>query len=111
VERGPDQGKGADFKGNRQYERCFTGSWFTKQLSNGNSVDRDWMMYRKTNHRLAFRAFCSENRQMHCQKKKLYSDWKNLHPRTADHEDLVDHGTHIFEVEVNGKTNERRTLY
>jgi hypothetical protein len=49
VERGPDQGEDADFKANRQYERCFTGSWFTEQLSNGNSVDRDWMIYRKTN--------------------------------------------------------------
>jgi hypothetical protein len=49
VERGPDQGKGADLKANRQYECCFTGSWFTKLLSHGNSVDRDWMMYCKTN--------------------------------------------------------------
>jgi hypothetical protein len=51
---GLDQAKDADFKANRQYELCFTGSWFNKQLSNGNSVGWDWMMYCSTNKSLFF---------------------------------------------------------
>jgi hypothetical protein len=88
VERGPDQGNDADFKANRQYEHCFTGSSFTKQLSNGNSVDRDWMMCCKTNKSL----FCfpciflgKQTNALSDTKKKDILTGRTLHPRIADH--------------------------
>lgn len=92
VERGPHQIKEFEFPINKGRRR-FSPSHYLKVLSNGEVVDRSWLIYSVTND--AVFCFCcilfDNSSAISDWPKKGYSDWGNLIRALTMHEKSVNH--------------------
>lgn len=96
ILHGPDQGKNIDFRNIETKDgRRFLPHWFKKKLPNGETVDRNWLIYSKNQNAIfCFPCCLFEIRQiqipMIANRREGFSDWKNLN-RIEDHETSPDH--------------------
>lgn len=91
VERGPHQVKELEFPINTG-RRKFSPSHYCKVLSNGEIVERNWLIYSVTTD--AVFCFCCilfDNSSSHDWSKKGYSDWGNLVRALTMHEKSENH--------------------
>ncbi|XP_011877053.1 PREDICTED: zinc finger MYM-type protein 5-like, partial [Vollenhovia emeryi] len=91
VERGPHQVKDLEFPINTG-RRKFSPSHYCKVLSNGEIVERNWLIYSVTTD--AVFCFCCilfDNSSSHDWSKKGYSDWRNLVRALTMHEKSANH--------------------
>lgn len=49
IEQGPDQGKESDFSLSETNNRKFSKEWFRKKLTNGQFIERTWLIFSKKN--------------------------------------------------------------
>uniref|UniRef100_A0A6P7GZ21 Zinc finger MYM-type protein 5-like n=1 Tax=Diabrotica virgifera virgifera TaxID=50390 RepID=A0A6P7GZ21_DIAVI len=92
VERGPYQIKEFDFPINKG-KRRFSSLHYSKMLSNGEVVERSWLIYSVTNDAVfCFCCFLFDNLSTISDwPKKGYSDWGNLTRAVTMHEKSVNH--------------------
>ncbi|XP_065683355.1 zinc finger MYM-type protein 1-like [Hydra vulgaris] len=92
VERGPHQIKEFEFPINKG-KRRFLPSYYSKVLSNGEVVERSWLIYSIASD--AVFCFCcilfDNSSDISDWPKKGYSDWKNLIRALTMHEKSVNH--------------------
>ncbi|XP_065684883.1 zinc finger MYM-type protein 1-like [Hydra vulgaris] len=92
VERGPNQIKEFEFPINKG-KRRFLPSYYSKVLSNGEVVERSWLMYSIASD--AVFCFCcilfDNSSDISDWPKKGYSDWKNPIRALTMHEKSVNH--------------------
>lgn len=92
VEKGPHQIKEFEFPINKGRHR-FSHSHYLKVLSNGEVIERSWLIYSVTND--AVFCFCSilfdNSSAISDWPKKGYSDWKNIIRTLSMHKKSVNH--------------------
>ncbi|XP_047141493.1 zinc finger MYM-type protein 5-like [Hydra vulgaris] len=92
VERGPHQIKEFEFPINKG-KRRFLPSYYSKVLSNGEVVERSWLIYSIASDTVF--CFCcilfDNSSDISDWPKKGYSDWKNLIRALTMHEKSVNH--------------------
>lgn len=95
VEHGPEQTKNEYYptdSGNRHFNKI----WFDKILSNGEKVNRQWMMYSTSKDSLfcfPCLLFSKVKLKQNCfaDLSKGFCKWAHLNPRVADHENSFEH--------------------
>lgn len=111
VERGPYQVKEFEFPVNKGRRR-FSPSHYFKLLTNGEVVQRSWLIYSVAND--AVFCFCCilfDNSSANDWPKKGYSDWGNLTRALSMHENSINHRT-AFRAwkEFHTRLNQKKTI-
>ncbi|XP_075059921.1 zinc finger MYM-type protein 1-like [Mixophyes fleayi] len=97
VKHGPEQQKDSDFTLSTTSDgKQFSHDWFVRTLPNGQTVEREWLMYSEM--RRAVFCFpcmlfgnisaCTPSIANH---QKGFSDWRHLNPEIGEHERSSDH--------------------
>ena len=95
IAHGPEQDKRDNYlASSTTVGRQFNKKWFEKVLSNGEKVNRQWMLYSSTKEKLF--CFCcilfSTTKSSHFSDlEKGVCDWKKLNPRVPEHENSYEH--------------------
>ena len=74
--------------------RHFSSSWFGKNLSNGEKVNRQWLLYSASKNSLfCFPCilFSNTKTSKFADTSKGFSEWKQLNPRIPEHENSCEH--------------------
>jgi hypothetical protein len=94
IEHGPDQNKNADFRaGATEDGRCFNSNLFCKQLKNGETVARKWLLYSSSKHAVfcfPCSIFSHDSHQLTDVTKGL-CDWVHMNSRLSQHETSPGH--------------------
>jgi hypothetical protein len=89
VKRGPAVFQNTDAQFFEQKGRSFSRTWFKKVTTNGEEVERSWLLYSPHKESClcfaCFYLFCTESTSHFC-REEGFSGWKKLNPRIPDHE-------------------------
>lgn len=107
VEKGPFRYPELDYPEDEN-KRHFSSMFFTRKLSNGETVDRKWLIYSKHNDA----AYCFACKLFSDTKIKLtteegYRDWKHASQKLTEHESSTKHTIAMkvwFELQIRVKT-------
>ncbi|CAA7027641.1 unnamed protein product [Microthlaspi erraticum] len=93
VEKGPPTRQPAGYPYPRDGIRCFTHSWYTRKMSNGEKQDRRWLVYSKSKDKIF--CFCCKLFTQETNPPILvttgYGDWRNASHRLNRHETTHPH--------------------
>ncbi|VAI28453.1 unnamed protein product [Triticum turgidum subsp. durum] len=96
IEKGPIRVPDLEFEKDT-IGRHFSYAFYSRKLSNGEFVDRKWLVYHKGANKVY--CFCCKLFKSKLSKSMLASDglndWKRLSARLKDHENIVDHLTNM----------------
>ncbi|XP_025414833.1 zinc finger MYM-type protein 1-like [Sipha flava] len=88
--------------------RHLTKSIFTRQLKNGENVDRSWLLYSPSKKALfcfVCRLFSSTKTGFSCEQG--FNDWKHVHTVVLEHENSLMHRESVMTFSVRTKNNGR----
>jgi len=88
--------------------RHLTKSIFTRQLKNGENVDRSWLLYSPSKKALfcfVCRLFSSTKTGFSCEQG--FNDWKHVHTVVLEHENSLMHRESVITFSVRTKNNGR----
>jgi len=88
--------------------RHLTKSIFTRQLKNGENVDRSWLLYSPSKKALfcfVCRLFSSTKTGFNCEQG--FNDWKHVHTVVLEHENSLMHRESVMTFSVRTKNNGR----
>lgn len=104
IEQGPDQGKESNFSLSEITNRKFSKEWFRKKLTNGQFIERTWLIYSQKKQAIfcfpciLFNSSQPSNPQMSSSSHSSlinpargFNDWRHLNPRIPDHEKSAFH--------------------
>lgn len=90
VEHGPPKILDTIYYPLDENNRHFSKKWFYKKLTNGEQVQRQWLMYSVSNNKL-FCFPCVLFSSQDCAFVSGFNDWPHLNPRLPDHENNLQH--------------------
>lgn len=92
IEKGPIQVKGIDYPKDDS-GRHFSDSHYYRIMSNGENVERSWLIYSKRDDVVfCFCCLLFKNSDLNAKNwSRGYKDWKNIHRSVKSHESSVKH--------------------